>query len=224
MNHIEVRISTSRMEVWGTDAGGSQLKQLAVVPNLNLNFTKGLVWLTDTHYNAKKASSRASAVRRCATRSSGTTSASTARRPTVTCPSTSTTRSPTRRPCATTVRVTTASTSGTPSAPDVTLNTDPVFRRQTPTGAIVTFNSYSFDPVLPSVSVNGNAAHRQSLAVQGQPAVRERCQWLLGRSYWMSVPLEQVHDGVNTLTFTTSGGSAWVANVNVILVAGAPVP
>src|SRR5262249_30048929 len=37
LNHIEVRMSTSRMEVWGTDAGGDTLKQLAVVSNLNLN-------------------------------------------------------------------------------------------------------------------------------------------------------------------------------------------
>jgi hypothetical protein len=40
----------------------------------------------------------------------------------------------------------------------------------------------------------------------------------------MPVPLDQVHDGVNTLTFTTAGGQAWVANINLILVAGAPVP
>src|SRR5262249_51982172 len=55
MNHIEARISTSQMEVWGSDAGSTVMKELAVVPNLNLNFTKGLVWLSDSHYNAKKA-------------------------------------------------------------------------------------------------------------------------------------------------------------------------
>ena len=128
--------------------------------------------------------------------------------------------------CATTARVTTADrTSATPigSGP-VTLNTDPVFRRQTPTGAIVTFNSYSFDPVLPSVSVNGNAPIANPWPYKDSPGFQNGHSGFSGRSYWMSVPLEQVHDGVNTLTFTTSGGSAWVANINLILVAGAPVP
>ena len=106
----------------------------------------------------------------------------------------------------------------------VTLNTDPVFRRQTPTGAIVTFNSYSWDPALPSVSVNGNAAIANPWPYQDSPPFQNGAGGFSGRSYWMSVPLDQVHDGVNTLTFTTSGGQAWVANINLILVAGAPVP
>ena len=53
MNHIEVDVTQTRIEVWGTDAGAS-LKHLAGA-DLNLTFTQGLVWLNDVHYNARKA-------------------------------------------------------------------------------------------------------------------------------------------------------------------------
>jgi hypothetical protein len=225
MNHIEVRISTSRMEVWGTDAGGTALKQLAVVSNLNLNFSKGLVWLTQTHYNAKKSVEPCE----CGTQvrhtfqwdNLGFDGPKTYRdlsfdvhdslaAPNTVCDNGS---------CYGAINV----GYGIGSSP-VTLNTDSVFRRQTPTGAIVTFNSYSFDPVLPSVSVNGNAPIANPWPYKDSPPFENGAGGFSGRSYWMSVPLDQVHDGVNTLTFTTTGGAAWVANVNLILVAGAPVP
>ena len=62
MNHFEVRISVNHLEVWGTDAPARPtLKQLAVADNLGLTLEQGLVWLNDVHYNARKASSRASA-------------------------------------------------------------------------------------------------------------------------------------------------------------------
>ena len=41
--------------MWGTDPGSTSLRQLAIVDNLGLTFTKGLVWLNDVHYNARKA-------------------------------------------------------------------------------------------------------------------------------------------------------------------------
>lgn len=53
MNHYEVRVSQSRIEVWGTDAGGSALRRLNVI-TANLQFTRGLVWIDDVHYNACK--------------------------------------------------------------------------------------------------------------------------------------------------------------------------
>ena len=225
MNHIEVRISTSRMEVWGTDAGGSALKQLAVVPNLNLNFSKGLVWLTQTHYNAKKSELGCE----CGTQvrhtfqwdNLGFDGPKTYRDLSFDVPDAHGSHGPVcdNGSCYA------ATVIGYPiGTSPVTLNTDPVFRRQTPKEAIVTFNSYSFDPALPSVSVNGNPPILNPWPYKDSPPFQNGAGGFSTRSYWMSVPLAQVHDGVNSLTFTTSGGSAWVANVNLVLVAGAPVP
>jgi hypothetical protein len=230
MNHIEVRISTTRMEVWGTDPGGTTLKQLAVVPNLNLNFTKGLVWLSDTHYNAKKAAEPCE----CGTQvqhtfqwdNLGFDGPKTYRDLSFDVHDAHAAHDPV---CDTNGN---GVTSCWPSenegygvgAGPVTLSTDPVFSRQTPTGAIVTFNSYSFDPVLPSVSVNGNAPIANPWPYKDSPGFQGGNTGFALRSYWMSVPLDQVHDGVNTLTFTSTGSNAFVTNINLILVAGAPVP
>jgi hypothetical protein len=230
MNHIEVRISTSRMEVWGTDAGGTLLKQLAVVPNLNLNFSKGLVWLTDTHYNAKKA------VEPC---ECGTQARHTFQWDNLGFDGPKTYRdlsfdvhdshSAHGQVCDGACFDATNVGYGIGSTP-VALNTDPVFQRQNPTAAIVTFNSYSYDAVLPSVSVNGNAYIANPWPYKDSPPFQNGAGGFSRRSYWMSVPLDQVHIGqpgagaVNTLSFVTSGGGAWVANINLILVAGAPVP
>jgi hypothetical protein len=55
MNHVELRISTSQIDVYATDAGTTTpLKHIAVVPNANLSFSRGLIWVEDVHYNAAK--------------------------------------------------------------------------------------------------------------------------------------------------------------------------
>ena len=55
MNHVELHISQSQIDVYATDAGTmAPLKHIAVVPNANLTFTRGLIWLEDVHYNAAK--------------------------------------------------------------------------------------------------------------------------------------------------------------------------
>lgn len=54
MNHVEVRVSQSQIDVWATDAGASTLKHIAAITGANLSFSRGLVWLEDVHYNASK--------------------------------------------------------------------------------------------------------------------------------------------------------------------------
>jgi hypothetical protein len=61
MNHYEIRVSQSQIEVYGTDAYSGRLNlaatplvHLATIPNVNLGFTRGLVWLEDVHYNGDK--------------------------------------------------------------------------------------------------------------------------------------------------------------------------
>lgn len=54
MNHVEIRISTTTIEVWASDAGSSTLRHIANILNPALTLTRGLVWIEDVHYNASK--------------------------------------------------------------------------------------------------------------------------------------------------------------------------
>jgi len=54
LNHIEVRLSAGHVEVWATDAGQTQLKQIAT-GSFTMPLTRGLAWMEDVHYNAGKS-------------------------------------------------------------------------------------------------------------------------------------------------------------------------
>jgi hypothetical protein len=55
MNHYEIQVSQNQIDVYGTDAGTTApLKHLAVIPNANLSFSRGLIWLEDAHYAGDK--------------------------------------------------------------------------------------------------------------------------------------------------------------------------
>lgn len=58
MNHVEVRITQSEIDIYATDAGivpsPTTLRKIASFTNANLTLTRGLVWLEDVHYNADK--------------------------------------------------------------------------------------------------------------------------------------------------------------------------
>jgi hypothetical protein len=61
MNHYEVQVAQNDIEVYGTNPFSGTwnpsvdpLVHLASIPNVNLNFSRGLVWLEDVHYNADK--------------------------------------------------------------------------------------------------------------------------------------------------------------------------
>jgi hypothetical protein len=55
LNHFELRISPNEIDVYGVDAGAAgPLKKIAVISNMSLTLTRGLVWLEDAHYNGDK--------------------------------------------------------------------------------------------------------------------------------------------------------------------------
>jgi hypothetical protein len=58
LNHIEVRVNQGEIDVYATDAGvaptPTTLREIAKITNANLQFTRGLMWLEDAHYNADK--------------------------------------------------------------------------------------------------------------------------------------------------------------------------
>jgi hypothetical protein len=57
LNHVEVQVSANQIDVWSTDAG-NQTGPLHHLSQTHLNnplaFSRGLIWLVDTHYNATK--------------------------------------------------------------------------------------------------------------------------------------------------------------------------
>jgi len=55
INHIELRLSRTSLELVATDAGNaSSLHRVALINGLDLNFTRGFVHVQHSHYNAAK--------------------------------------------------------------------------------------------------------------------------------------------------------------------------
>lgn len=55
LNHIELKVSQNRIDIYATDAGKrSPLKLIAVLENANLPLSRGFIWIQDKHYNASK--------------------------------------------------------------------------------------------------------------------------------------------------------------------------
>jgi hypothetical protein len=56
-NHVEMKINSSQIDVYATDAGTTTpLKHIASITGVNLapSFTRGVIWIDDAHYNADK--------------------------------------------------------------------------------------------------------------------------------------------------------------------------
>jgi hypothetical protein len=214
MNHFEVRINQNRLEVWGTDAGSTTLKQLAIADNLNLNLTKGLVWINDIHYNARKAIEPC----QCGTQYNhtfvwdnvGFDGPKTYRDLGFDVPDANT-------------------PGGTPFAGDptrrvgyligtgpTTLTVTGVHHDQTPTAALLVLNTYSYTPTIPSISINNGP-----FIDTPWPYDPQTYSW---RGLAIPIPLNQIHDGTNTITLKSTDGSTTVANLSIILVAATPVP
>jgi hypothetical protein len=55
MNRFQLQVSQNEIDVYGTDAGTtSPLKKIAVINNMALTLTRGLIWIEDVHYNGDK--------------------------------------------------------------------------------------------------------------------------------------------------------------------------
>jgi hypothetical protein len=200
--------------VWGTDAGASALRLLAVADNLALTFTRGLVWLNDVHYNARKAVEPCG----CGTQYNHTFAwdnlafdgPKTYRDLGFDVPDANVPGAPAPEGDAT------RRTGYLVGTGPITLNVPGVRRDQPPTGALVAMNTYSFGTTIPSISINGG------------PWIDTAWPSWAQTFFWMSigipVPLDQIKDGANTLSFKSTHGSTTIANISIILIAAAPVP
>lgn len=214
MNHFEVRLSQDHLEVWGTDAGATDLKQLAVADGLDLAFSKGLVWLDDVHYNARKAIEPCE----CGTQFDHT----------FVWDNLGFDGPETYRDLG--YDVADADVEGSPSpAQDetrrvgykigegpVTFEVHGVHHDQTPSAAQVVLNTYSYGAVIPSISINGGP-----WIDTAWPFDPQTYSW---RSLSIPIPLEQVVDGTNSISFKSDDASTVVTNISLILVAASPVP
>jgi hypothetical protein len=214
MNHFEVRLSQNRLEVWGTDAGATTLKLLAVVDNLALTFTQGLVWMNDVHYNARKAIDPCL----CGTQwnhtfvwdNLGFDGPKTYRDLGFDVADNTTPTGPSDH------GDTSINAGYQIGTGPVTLTIPGVRRDQTPTGAQLVMNTYSFGTEFPQLSVNGGPWITTPWFNDGQTY-----SW---RSLSIPVPLNQIHDGTNTITLKSGDWSIQAANISLILVNAAPVP
>ncbi len=195
LNHFEVRISQDRVEVWGTDAGSTTLKLMATAVNANLTMTRGLIWVENVHYNAGKFDDQAD--HEFAFDNIGFDGPTPYRDLSFDVPD--------KSPSQLGWKVT-----STPLA----LATVPVYRLQTPTSALVTFNWNPETPIVPSFRLNGGPWHDSPWTFVGGASA-----W---RTLGVTVPVSEVVDGVNTIEFASLAPLV-VSNVNVILIAASPV-
>lgn len=226
MNHIEVRVSVSRIDIYGTDAGSTTLKHLAGADITgNLGFTKGLVWINDAHYNARKQDEPCE----CGTQydhswawdNLGFDGPKTYRdigydTPLAMVPGPTTTQ---WHENTTSVGYAIDTGSKSWTLPNVTW-------QQTPTKAKVVFNVYSYDDVNTiTASLNGHTAvskqvNGHPVGVNGNPPTNGFAVWSMS----IDLPIGDATQGTNTLTMTATSPTTIVGNVSVIFVAGAPVP
>ena len=209
LNHFEVRVSKTHLEVWGTDPGSGSLKQLAVADDLDLGLSKGLVWLNDVHYNARKAIEPCECGKQF--------------EHTFVWDNLGFDGPKTYRDLGFDVADANIAKGGGTSQLGYVVGTGPVTldihgvrTDQAPTAAQVVLNTYSFERFVPSISINGGPWINTPW-----PYDEQTYSW---RSISIPVPVEQVRNGPNTISFKSGHESTTIANVSLILVAAAPVP
>jgi hypothetical protein len=203
MNHYELRISQDDVEIYGTDpfTPGTELppiRHLASIPNAGLTLTKGLIWIEDEHYNGNKFDTQGTHT--FIWDNVGFDGPKTYRDLSFDVPDANDGQN-----------LGYLLSANTPRSFDV----PGVFRRQTPTGALATFQWAAGDQTVPSFRVNGGPVHTTAWPFDAT----------INTDRTIAVPIDvsEVHDGTNTIEFT-SGTDTVVHNINLILVAGAPVP
>lgn len=195
LNHFEVRISASHVEVYGTDAGSTNLKLLASA-SVSMPLTRGLIWGVDVHYNAEKFDGQGNHT--FAWDNMGFDG-------------------PTPyRDLSFDVQ---DSHSPKPNSlgwgVPFSVVARGVYWDQVPTGALVVFNWWPQSEAVPDVRVNGGP-WRSTSWIGG-----EAFAW---RTIGVSIPVSEVRAGANTIEMRSADGATLVSNINLVLIAATPVP
>lgn len=205
LNHVEIRINQQHIEVWAADAGASAVRLIAYADNANISMTRGVIWVEDVHYNASKGGDGSQTTHTFAWDNVAFDGPK-----------------PYRDLTFDVTESRTSSSSGglnlgwaVNQGASPTLTVNGVGWAQTPTTALVTFNFWGQSAAVPNVSVNGFPAH-----VTPWPFDGATFTW---RTIGVPIPFSEVKPGTNTLTFSVADNDV-VANVNLALIAAAPVP
>jgi len=206
LNHFEVHINQSHVEVWGTDPGATNLHELAF-GNFNVPLSRGLVWIADVHYNADKFNNQANHT--FVWRNVGFDGPVLARD--------------------LGFDVLDASHSGTsggnlgylvPTGGQLTVQIPNVNGVQNASAALFEFTWWPHDRDSITYSVNGHAAHTQPWPYGGAPL-------FVSQTLAVPVPLNEVQTGTNTVVLSSTDsqlGGVSVANLDLILVGAAGMP
>jgi hypothetical protein len=216
LNHVEIRISVGEIQVWVSDPTNTPataaLHLVADLKNANITMTKGLTWMLDAHYNGNKFDTQGTHT--FAWDNFGFDGPDTYRDLAFDVPD------------STAKTATGAGNLGyeLKKSENLSLPVNGVYRLQTPTGGLVTFNFFPWDNTVPSFRVS-NSAGSGPWHDTVWPFDSETYAW---RTLGVAIPASEIQDGTNTLEFknnTVNGfDSEVVANVDLILVAGSPVP
>jgi len=203
LSHFEVHVSVSQVSVWATEPGTSApLKQIAVSGSLSLPFTRGLIWIEDSHYNAAKFGQPSDADHTFQWDNVGFDGPVLPRDLAYDVPD-ALTPAPGGG-----VNLGYAVAGGTPTALSVTGLADPAQA----SAALLTLNFYPTTSTAAfQYRVNGNAWHSS-----GWPWSGVLWSWFTAA---LPVPLTELHSGTNTIELQLGLNDTWTfANLDVILV------
>jgi hypothetical protein len=206
VNHFEVRLSATGIQIYGSDAGKTALKLLAHM-TISVPLTRGLIWVEDVHYNANKFNTQGAHT--FLWDNIGFDGPFLPRDLTFDVPevkavgSDGTMRLGWRAPYGGSTQALTASVASLSQA----------------TGAAVLFTWNAMDALVPSVRVNGGAWHDTPWPGGGQ------WSW---KTIAVPVALSELRTGSNLLEFktadSTNGAGVGLANVDILLIAAGGVP
>ncbi|HTD29394.1 MAG TPA: hypothetical protein VK660_08415 [Xanthomonadaceae bacterium] len=216
MNRFQLRVSKNEIDVYGTDAGTTApLKKIAVIDNMALTLTRGLVWIEDVHYNGDKDGP-----------DQGTH--------TFTWDNVGFDGPILPRDLTFDVLDHLAPITGYPgllnlgwnvptsSASPLTLSVPKVYDVNLAKGALLTFNYFSYNPVTVNYRINNGTWHAQPWPFG--PCYTQGGFVLCGaKTIAIPVSLGEVKTGTNTIQFTSSDATA-IANVDLVLQGAGGIP
>jgi hypothetical protein len=209
MNRFQLQISQNEIDVYASDAGTtSPLKKIAVISNMSLTLTRGLIWLEDVHYNGDKDGP-----------DQGTH--------TFTWDNVGFDGPVLARDLAFDVLDNLAPIPGYPGllnlgwsifptdAAPLTLTGANVYNVERAAGALLTFNYSTYSPVTVSYRVNNGAWHDQPWPF-GACYTQDSFVLCGAKTIAVPVPLSDVQPGTNTIQFMSTDATA-IANVDLVL-------
>jgi hypothetical protein len=201
LNHFEVKISETRIEVYGSDAGSSAVRLLAYA-NVAVPLTRGVIWIENAHYNACKA---VLPIKQCdhtfTWDNVGFDGPALYRDLTFDVQDALVPRGNGRVNLGYLLDATGS------------LNVDGVYWEHTPSQAYVGFNFWNNSAAIPTVRVNGGPWHTMAWPFDGAAS------W---RTIAIPIPLNELRPGTNTIEFQ-GAYEVVVSNINIILINAAPV-